>query len=274
MKAAEVNECRPEPVLRWAGSKRQILSHLATRYPVDASKYIEPFCGSASLFLRLKPSQAVLADTNKSLIECYRAIRRAPRKVYEQIQSYEVSPESYYRIREIEPGTQTSIEKAATFIFLNRYCFNGLYRTNRLGRFNVPFGALKAGRLPTMDNFVRFGRALRNVTLQSTDFQETLRHASPGSFVYLDPPYAVSKKRVFKEYGSLGFSYDDLQRLKSAIKVLDGNGVTFVLSYAESEESNYLAEGFNSEIIQVKRLISANVESRQLAREHIIYNVG
>lgn len=263
----------PRPILRWAGAKTQILDKLARFWTNPDSLYVEPFCGSASLYLRLAPKHAILGDLNSDLIDAYRMVRRAPEQVHRALSEWERSKEEYYRVRAMEPKQLSKAQRAARFVYLNRLCFNGLYRTNLKGEFNVPWGAERSGQLPTVDQFRAFARRLSGVKLVSRDFDETLKLATPGSFVYLDPPYRVSKARVFREYMPSGFGVGDVARIRQAIVDLDLRGVRFLLSYAESDEARALAIGFACTVVPVKRYIAGASDKRGAAREMLISNI-
>jgi len=223
------------PLLRWAGSKRSLLPILRLTVPENFDRYIEPFAGSACLFFAIKPSSAILSDFNDELMRTYSLIAKHPRVLARRVASLQITRDNYYRIRSIDPCTLDPLERAARFVFLNRNCFNGVYRTDRLNRFNVPMGS-RVGSTPTEQEFYRASIALRAAKLSSQDFELALKEAKSGDFVYLDPPYSTSARNSSGEYGYGAFSAGDLGRLISGIKSADKRGVNMTLSYAQNDE--------------------------------------
>jgi DNA adenine methylase len=197
------------PFLRWAGSKRQHVPFLRQCWTAgEYSRYVEPFAGSAAAFFAIAPPDAVLGDLNRELIRTYRAVRRAPSAVYHRLSRFSTGEDAYYSVRAMQP--KRAVTHAARFIYLNRFCFNGLYRTNVEGRFNVPYGAPKTPNVPGLVQFRACARLLTRATLIAGDFRRLLENVREGDFVYLDPPYAVSRRRVFIQYAKGHFSTKDL----------------------------------------------------------------
>lgn len=260
------------PFLRWAGSKRQLIRMLSRYLSSGFCRYIEPFAGSASLFFSMCPRAAVLGDINEELMSTYEEVRDNLGAVLQALRSMRKGRDNYLEIREIDPSTLTRPVRAARFIYLNRYCFNGLYRTNLAGKFNVPYGGRKAGKLPTDEHFERCSQLLQRAELVAAGFDATLKKARAGDFVYMDPPYTVSSRRVFKEYDSSGFSSGQLENLRKWLLRLDQMNVGFLVSYAESAEAELLREGFLSESVTVRRNIAGFAGSRRKATEILISN--
>jgi DNA adenine methylase len=213
--------------IRWAGSKRQAL-HLLRKHWIGApARYIEPFAGSACLFFDLQPDEAVLGDINGELIRALRGVQRNVGLVLECYRRLRKSKQAYYALRRIKPQQLSEAECAARFIYLNRHCFNGLYRTNSSGQFNVPYATPKFCT-PLDENVLIAGsRALQGAILVNDDFQKTLVLARRGDFVYLDPPYVTSSRRVFCEYLPGSFATHDLGRLARTLHELDSRGSRF-----------------------------------------------
>lgn len=224
------------------------------------------------MFFNLQPQNAILGDINKDLIGTYQQVKKCPSKVFSSLRNFKKGKYEYYRVREIKPHELSPPERAARFIYLNRYCFNGLYRTNRNGMFNVPYGGERTGLLPSDEDLTACSQLLNNVELIPEDFEETLSHARPGDFVYMDPPYRVKSHRVFNEYDALAFTQDDLNRLRSWLIMLTDKKIFFLLSYAESDEANYLCEGFKLERVSVKRNIAGFSNKRCNDYELLINN--
>ena len=218
--------------IRWAGSKKALLPMLRGYF--QSRRYIEPFCGSACFYFDVEPKEAVLCDINPELIRTYRAVRRDASRVIECLMRFRATEDEYYSVRSISPDSLGDIELAARFLFLNRLCFNGIYRTNSAGGFNVPFGRPKGNVRFDVEGIRQAGSVLQGAVLLDGDFEEALSEAVRGDFVYLDPPYAISARRVFAEYHPNSFQEQDLDRLDRALSDLDSRGVHFVLSYADS----------------------------------------
>lgn len=260
-------------VLRWAGSKRQLLPTLASYWMQSELRYVEPFAGSAALFFHLRPERALLGDINGDLIGFYNAVKLNPKLVYDIASQIAPQKETYYQIRKNFTAEADPITRAAYFLYLNRYCFNGIYRTNMKGEFNVPFSGSKTGNLPSWPVFAQSVDQLDKATIERRDFEELLlENVNSGDFIYLDPPYAVSSHRVFSEYGSNSFSLNDLPRLQRTLVELDSRGARFVLSYAFSKESQkYFGEWKNRRVI-CQRNVAGFTGSRRKAVETIVTN--
>jgi DNA adenine methylase len=260
------------PFLRWAGSKRKRLPALLHAFPEKFDRYVEPFAGSACLFFGLRPAQAVLADINSDLINTYLCLKADAEKVIKRLASFECNKTEYYRVRSQSTSKMSAESRAARFIYLNRFCFNGLYRTNKLGRFNVPYGGYKAGLLPEPDTLRSCASALRKAVILSAPFERTLEDVRAGDFVYLDPPYSIQSRRVFNEYSHFGFGVKELQCLRAHLLRLDKLGVPFLVSYGVSHEARELAKGFQRREIVVQRQIAGFATNRRKSRELLITN--
>jgi DNA adenine methylase len=261
------------PILRWAGSKRQLLPELRQYWPRDARRYIEPFCGSACLFFDLQPPEAILGDLNSELIVTYRALQRDPALVAQCLRRLRKGRISYYAVRAVDPDSLSDTQQAARFLYLNRYCFNGIYRTNLKGRFNVPYGPQKRVTGHDMDSVVSAARLLQNVTFLNADFEETLKRAERGDFVYLDPPFAVRQRRIFSEYHPSTFTVSDLERLGACLTRLDKLGVRFVVSYADSQEARSLFSPWWRRRVWTRRNVAGFATHRRGAYELMATNL-
>jgi DNA adenine methylase len=261
------------PLLRWAGSKRQLRAELARYWKPSFTRYVEPFAGSCSLFFWLSPERALLTDKNHELIDVYRVLSRHPEELHSVVSSFPRGRAAYNELRSKSPGDLSAMRRAARFVFLNRYCFNGIYRTNREGRFNVPFSAAKTGRVPSVQSFRACADLLQRAVLRAADFGTTLRHVQAGDFVYLDPPYATTTRRVFTEYGPRPFGREDLERLQSHLHKLDARGAAFVLSYADCPELRAAKSAWNVRIVTVRRNVAGFRSHRRRARELIVSNI-
>ena len=208
-----------KPFLRWAGSKTQLVPKLSRYYDAcDAKRYVEPFVGCGALFFSVKPEAALISDKNEDLVSTYLAIQSHPRAVFNRYSKFELGPEEYYMLRSKYSEIKNPIDKAATFIFLNRFCFNGIYRTNKEGHFNVPYSKSKTGKLPSLDALMAVSKVLKHVEIIGGDFESVLsRRIRKHDFIYLDPPYAVKNRRIFRQYGKDEFGLEDLSRLSQLL---------------------------------------------------------
>lgn len=260
------------PFLRWAGSKRQHLSLLKSFWSDNFSRYVEPFAGSAALFFSINPNRALLGDINKELISTLKTVRKNPSRVSKALASIPKGPTHYIRIRKVKPASLPPIRRAARFIYLNRYCFNGLYRTNSKGEFNVPYGGEKSGALPTRKHLKDSAKCLKGATLMCADFRKTIKKVRKGDFVYLDPPYAVSNRRVFVEYAAKPFSVSDIAVLKKLLKGIHKKGATFVLSYAYCSEAKKAFSGWTARRILTRRSVAGFHGARRNQYELCVTN--
>lgn len=263
-----------QPLLRWAGSKRQIVPILARYWNESFKRYVEPFAGSACLFFHLGPQMALLGDINDELLATYRHVRLRYSEVWGLLRKMRKGEGEYYKIRALNPNRLSPAKRAARFIYLNRYCFNGLYRTNLHGDFNVPYGGHASGSLPSSEALQRASSLLRRATLINGDFEKVLDRVQRGDFVYMDPPFSVSERRVFKEYDASVFGWKDIIRLRQRMDILAKTGIPFVVSYVQSREAEYLAKGFKVSAVCVRRNISGFLASRSKCQELLISNLA
>jgi len=223
------------PFLKWAGGKRWLVRDHPEIFPKEFNTYIEPFLGSGSVFFHLQPQNALLADANKELITTYRALRNRNRKVEALLKDYhqQHSEEFYYFMRKQTPSKQEEI--AARMIYLNRTCWNGLYRVNLSGKFNVPKGTKKNVLLDT-DDFRATAKLLRRSAVAHSDFEAIVDAAQEDDFVFVDPPYTVKHNlNGFVKYNEKLFSWDDQVRLKHAIDRATKRGAKVLLTNANHD---------------------------------------
>ncbi len=261
------------PFLRWAGSKRRLLPVLRKFWTSEHKRYIEPFAGSACLFFALKPKRAILGDLNPELISTYIEVKYRLRAVMAELRKLTpCSKDEYLRLRALETDLLEPHVRAARFIYLNRFCFNGIYRTNLKGEFNVPFSGDRCGAMPPQEVFLQCARRLRGARFENKDFEQVLAQARKGDLVYIDPPYAVRGRRVFREYDPSAFSLNDIARLRLWMERLDQDGIDFIVSYAESPEADVLKDGFAFDTISVRRNIAGFAAHRVHSNEVLITN--
>jgi DNA adenine methylase len=258
----------PRPFLRWAGSKRRLLPELVEHLPDQFGTYWEPFLGSGSLYFCLQPETAHLNDSCTPLIQTYAAIRDGAWKVSGLAQQYEVDRDTYYRVRRMRPSCR--FERAAQFIYLNKTCWNGLYRVNSQGMFNVPYGLPKSSNILDQENLVACGRLIRqsSVTLTSVDFEAALDGVSRTDIVYLDPPYVTRhNNNGFIDYNRLLFNWDDQIRLASTASRLRGLGATVVVSNAFHDDLLALYGEFDIFAVGRPSTLAGDVSKRSRVTE-------
>jgi DNA adenine methylase len=219
--------------LRWAGSKRKSLAALKARVPSCMNHYIEPFAGSACFVFETRPEKVTLGDINAPLIDFYHHLRESPEELYLAYSQLPINTEYYYYVRSIFNEEENTLRRSAHFLYLNRLCFNGIYRVNRKGHFNVPWGGDKVGKPLSLEDLSGASEAIQGASFVCSDFEEVVRkNIEPGCLVYLDPPYASDEVRVFKEYHVNSFSTGDWERLLRLLIDIDKAGAKFLLSYA------------------------------------------
>lgn len=260
------------PLFRWAGSKKKLLPQIKKYLPHTYSRYFEPFCGSACLFFDTLPQKAVLSDMNSELIHTYLMVKTSPSKVFEFLNGLEVSQEEYKRIRSLEEKDLEDFQRAGRFIYLNKLCFNGVYRTNLQGRFNVPMG-IKTGSIPKLSDLEAYSECLRDVDFFAEDFESVVGRANADDFIYLDPPYSKPESRKRGEYGPNSFDYGDIDRLVAVLTSADERGVPFVLSYCESDILlNAIPSEWSVEHLSVRRHVAGFHQHRRMVGELLISN--
>lgn len=261
-----------KPIFRWAGSKRKLLPVLLTYWGSGYDRYVEPFAGSACLFFSISPRRALLSDLNQDLISAYTTIANHPRAVYNRLCKMPRGKRSYYKLRAQSANELHELDRAARFIFLNRFCFNGLYRTNLSGLFNVPYSPSKTGDLATWEELFAASKILSKAKIVHGDFEDVLIGLGEGDFVYLDPPYAVERRRLFREYDPKSFTTNDIDRLAASLPLMDKRGVKFLVSYADCSASRKLAAHWQSKRVYTQRNISGFSKFRRLSAEVLISN--
>ena len=262
--------CGVAPLLKWPGGKRSLLPALRELVPSAFTTYYEPFVGGGALFFDLCPDGAVLADHNEHLISCYEEVRDNPSAVIEILQRMPNSPEDYYRIRRWSPTT--AIEAAARTIYLATLAFNGIYRVNLRGEFNVPYGHKSHLQPCDRVRVMAASEALSRAQLMRADFEDALRTASCGDFVYLDPPYTVTHaKNGFLKYNARIFSWEDQERLACIARGLTARGCTVVVSNADHPSVRRLYADFEQRTVQRPSRIAASSEFRRRVTECVFY---
>jgi DNA adenine methylase len=259
--------------LRWAGSKRKSLSTLISRMPDRIQTYVEPFAGSACLAFSISPERLVLGDINARLIEFYRTLKASPEQLWEHYAALKGCPQTYYEVRKAFNAAPPSLERAAQFLYLNRNCFNGIYRVNRSGEFNVPWGGDKVGKPLAAEELVAASRTLNRADLLCDDFETVVDYGlDDRTFVYLDPPYARDEERVFREYDQKSFATHDWSRLLANLEKIHDAGACFLMSYAGDPMLIEQLTKWNVGHLDVTRNVGGFKASRRKHREFIATN--
>lgn len=277
--SSAVSASAPAPFLKWAGGKRALLPHLLELAPARIRTYYEPFLGGGALFFALarerRFERAVLADSNAELIGCYRAIQSNANAVIRHLERHPYDERHYYKVRDdLDPKNLSAPERAARLIYLNRAGYNGLYRVNRTGQFNVPFGRHRRPRICDPARLKAVAAALANVELVAGDFEPAVATARPGDFVYFDPPYVpISATSSFTGYAQKGFNLADQERLAALLRDLMGRGVAALLSNSDCPTTRSLYDGLHPRQVSVRRPINS-VAGRRGAVGELLVGVG
>lgn len=260
-----------EPLLKWAGGKRQLLKHLLPLLPQHINTYYEPFFGGGALFFALRPRLAVISDKNPELTNCYTQVRDQPDAVIDVLKGWPNSEAQYDRIRRSSPTCP--VEKAARIIYLTRLSFNGIYRLNGKGEFNVPYGHRPHRPSYDPEQIYEVSRALLHATITSGDFEATVKEAKRGDLVYFDPPYAEPNDTSrFVRYNDKKFSWEDQVRLAKVALELADRGVIVVVSNAEHTQIRGLYRGFHCVMVERNSSMAADGKQRGPTTECIFHS--
>jgi DNA adenine methylase len=271
------------PLIKWAGGKRQLLSRLEARLPDRWGTYYEPFIGGGALLAELasqgRLTDAVIGDLNPELINFYSIVKNKPEKLllalsHEKFRNDEVSFNHLKAEFNSLIGTRKrAVDRAALLVYLNKHSFNGLWRVNRKGKYNVPFGRHAKLTLPTAEPLMKFSSMLRDVTIYKDDFARVVRTAQEGDFVYFDPPYhPLSRTANFTDYTMTGFGFAEQERLCRVFTKLSDKGVFVMLSNSKMPDIEELYKDFSIQTVEAKRFINCNGERRSGTFEIIVTN--
>ena len=269
-----------QPFLKWVGGKRQLINELKKHLPNDYNRYFEPFIGGGALFFSLEPENAFISDLNCELINTYKVVKDNVEDLIKELLKYKNEKEFYYKIRELDRDLSgynklSPIQKAARFIYLNKTCYNGLYRVNKNGQFNVPFGKYKNPKICDIENLKKCSQILKNniIDIKCGDFSIILDYVRPKDFVYFDPPYVpLNNTSNFTSYTSDGFGAETQCKLEQVCKELTNEGVFWMLSNSYTEFILELYKNYNIHIVHAKRSINCRGNSRGKIKEVIITN--
>lgn len=252
-----------KPFLKWAGGKTQMLNELIKYAPENYNKYIEPFIGGGAFFFHLNPEKAIISDSNEELIITYNSVKEDIDEVINILNSYSLDKDSFYKIRSLDINELSLIERAARLIYLNKTCFNGLYRVNKKGNFNVPFGK-PSGNSINVESLINASTFLQNTKILHSDYLPIInQYAEKGDFVFLDPPYQpISKNADFKRYTKESFYEEDQIKLKDEFDRLVKKGCHVILTNSNHPIIFELYKNYEIKIIETKRMISSNPKTR------------
>lgn len=268
---------KARPFIKWAGGKAQLLAQLRQRLPSKYGRYYEPFIGGGALFFDLSPQSAYISDVNQELVNCYQIVRDSTEELISELKTFRNEKEFYYEIRNLdrslEFGNWTTARRAARLIYLNRTCFNGLYRVNSKGQFNVPFGNYKNPAIVSPANLYACSQALMGTEINCASFLEIEARVSNGDFVYFDPPYApLSETSNFTSYAKDAFGEEQQVQLRDLCRRLNDKGVLWMLSNSSASLIKGLYENFNISVVSARRNINASGQGRGNVDELIIRN--
>jgi len=275
-----------EPVLlplflKWAGGKLQLIEQFENLFPHNFRNYYEPFVGSGAVFFyvksKLKPNKVILSDTNEELINCFVVVRDKPSELIELLLKHRKkhSKEYYYAVRSIKSDRLDSVNRAARLIYLNKTCFNGLYRVNSKGQFNVPFGDYENPSIFDKNTVFQASRVLQGVHLQVMTFEKVLDFAGKDDFVYFDPPYIpLSKTSSFTRYSKSDFSMKEQKQLSEVFGILDSRGCFVMLSNSDHALTRELYRHYekNTVVVRAKRMINSVGSQRGAINELVVTN--
>ena len=261
------------PLLKWAGGKTQLLGILRKAIPREFSRYAEVFFGGGALYWSLGLPGSVVADSNPELIHFYQVVQDMPGDLLSAVSQMTVTKAEYYRVRGLEPKDLSCVDRAARFVYLNKACFNGLYRVNRNGQFNTPFGGRTDVRILNEGDVKAASRLLQQSYILCADFTESLSLLREGDFVYLDPPYLpISRYSDFRRYTRNFFSEEHHIRLAAEFAKLSGRGVKALLSNSATDKIRCLYKGYHCVTVMASRHINCNGNGRGKIPELLIAN--
>lgn len=270
-----------KPVVKWVGGKRQLIDEIIPYIPKNITTYVEPFVGGGAIIFELQPKKAIINDFNDELINVYNVIKNYPEELISKLVEHKKnnSEDYFYAVRELDRDEDqfskiTDVEKAARVLYLNKTCYNGLFRVNMAGQFNTPFGRYKNPDIVNKTTIKALSEYFKNdIIIQSGDYAKVLQNLDEKSFVYFDPPYMpVSTSSSFTGYTNNGFDENEQLRLKKECDKLTDKGIRFMLSNSDVKFINDLYSDYNIRIVKAKRSINSKANKRGEINEVIIDN--
>ena len=266
---------KAKPFIKWAGGKSQLMPEIAGRFPPknEISRYFEPFLGGAAVFFHSGHPRSFLSDTNRDLVELYQVVQRDVQGLIEALRPHRNQREYYYQVRSQNPAELSPVQRAARLIFLNKTCFNGLYRVNRKGQFNVPFGRYKNPTICDAAGLRAASAVLQSASISMRDFESVLGDVQPGDFIYFDPPYhPINSTSSFTSYTAGKFDEEEQRRLAAVYAQLARQGCFVMLSNSDTPLIRGLYRDFHIHEIQANRAINSKPERRGKITELLIVN--
>ncbi|MCD7919283.1 MAG: DNA adenine methylase [Clostridiales bacterium] len=267
------------PIVKWVGGKRQLLSEIMPLIPSNFTTYVEPFLGGGAVLFKLQPDSAIISDSNEELINVYKAVKDDPEGLILLLEEHEKnnSEPYFYNIRGLDRNSDyssfSSIQRAARIIYLNKTCYNGLYRVNSAGQFNSPYGRYKNPNIVNALGIRAMSKYFNSnsVAIRACDYKESLRNLDEDAFVYLDPPYMpISSSASFTGYTEGGFGYDRQVELKNECDKLRNSGIRFLLSNSDCEVIRNLYKDYTISTVHAKRSVNSNASKRGEVNEVLI----
>lgn len=268
------------PVVKWVGGKRQLLTEINRYIPEKISTYYEPFVGGGAVLFSIQPNKAIINDINEELINLYMVIKEKPEELIQELETYKNNSEEFYKVRSLDREEEvynklSDVERAARMHYLNKTCFNGLFRVNSSGQFNAPFGNYKNPNIVNKMTISAVSKYFNNanVVFKCGDYADSIKQARKGSFVYFDPPYdPLSDSSNFTGYTKGGFNKNEQERLKSICDNLDSKGIKFLLSNSSTQFIKDLYNSYNVITVKAKRSINSDGDNRGEIDEILVRN--
>lgn len=269
------------PILKWVGGKKQLLSEITPLIPKKITTYVEPFIGGGAVLFNLQPKKAIINDLNKELINTYKVVKESPRELLKLLKIHDKNncEDYFYEIRALDRTdnfeNMNNIEKAARVIYLNKTCFNGLYRVNKAGLFNSPYGKYKNPNIINESTILAMSNYFNNnnIKIIQGDYKNALKDLKKDTFVYLDPPYMpISTSSSFTNYTKTSFNEKEQIELKKECNKLDNKGIKFMLSNSDHPLIREFYKDFDIRIVKAKRSINSKGDSRGKINEILVKN--
>lgn len=266
-----------KPFIKWLGGKRQLMEEIVSNFPETYNHYFEPFIGGGAVFFNVNNKQCYINDKNSELINVYCVIKKHPDELIDSLEKHEISKEYYYFLRALDRTEEfkflSPVKKASRFIYLNKLGYNGLYRVNSKGQYNVPYGKYKNPKIFDKDNIFLCSEKLNQTEIMNGDFEIIKPFIEENDFVYLDPPYfPLNKTSNFTSYTADGFGVDTNYRLKEFCDYLTTKKVKFLMSNSSSDFIIKLYEGYEIQLVKAKRNINSKADGRGRIDEVLIKN--
>jgi len=275
----DMAEVKIPTFVKWAGGKTQLISQFTKFFPVKIERYFDVFVGGGAvafyIMQKYKPKEVFISDINEELINTYEVIRESLAELIKSLKEHKQkhNKEYYYKIRALNPESLNKVEKAGRFIYLNKSCFNGLYRVNSKGGFNVPIGSSKSPAIVQEEDLTLISKLLKNVTIKAMSFEKILDYAKRGDFCYFDSPYFPLKKgKSFTTYTKDNFLEKEQERLAEVYRELDKRGCKLMLSNSDTDFIKNLYGGYKIKIVKANRMINCNGNDRGKINEIVVLN--